>query len=214
VVPLLEAEADIRIADVLTQSSIADMARDALALVADVPAGHPLAVCGFSMGGYVAIEMVANNDRPIRTLGLLDTSAQPDTAEAAVMREKTIAAMARNFPKVVDNLLPFNLHPDSLGNAGLLDELRQILLDTGAEVATRQFRTIMARADHRDALRQLAVSTLVMCGRADRVTPPALSEDLAALIPAARLEWIEHAGHMGVLEQPARVAGLLRTLLP
>ena len=47
----------------------------------------------------------------------------------------------------------------------------------------------------------------------NRITPPALSQELAALIPGARLEWIEQAGHMTPMEQPASVAALLKTLL-
>ena len=217
----LAAEADIRIADVRSQTSIADMARDAWALVADVPPEQPLVVCGFSMGGYVAIELIASQRHLTGTSGhfvsqlaLLGTSARPETPDGRVLREKTIAAMERNFAKVVESLLPFNLHPDSLGNAALLDVTRQILLDTGAETAIRQMRAVVERADHRDFLRTLQLPTLVMCGRADRVTPPDLSEELAAIIPGAQLEWIEGAGHMTLLEQPARVAALLRSLLP
>ena len=34
------------------------------------------------------------------------------------------------------------------------------------------------------------------------MTPPALSEELARLIPGAQLELIERAGHIGNLEKP------------
>jgi 3-oxoadipate enol-lactonase len=47
------------------------------------------------------------------------------------------------------------------------------------------------------------VPTLVLCGAEDRITPPALSEELAALIPGARLELIDAAGHVANAEQPA-----------
>ena len=109
VAPLLQDFADIRIADVTTQSSIADMARDAWALVADVPATQRLAVCGFSMGGYVALELIASNLIAISahsnwTSGLIHTSSRPETADGKLAREKTIAAIERDFERVIQSI--------------------------------------------------------------------------------------------------------------
>lgn len=213
VASLLQDAAEVRIASVLTQSSIFGMARDAWATVVDVPAETPLVVCGFSMGGYTLLEMLANPARPLSAVALLDTSARPETPEGAAVREKTIVAIERNFAKVVDGVVQFAIHPSTQARPERMEPIRQVMLDTGAETAIRQNRAIMGRADHRAALAQLRVPALVMCGREDRITPPELSIELAGLIPGARLEWIENAGHMSPMEQPARVAALLRTLL-
>lgn len=213
VAPLLQDVAEVRTVDVRAQTSIAEMARDGWALLADVPATTPIAVCGFSMGGYVAIEMVATGDRPVRALGLLDTSGRPESPEGAATREKTIAAFERNFEKTIAGVAQFAVHPNTRGDQALMEEMLSILRDTGAEAAIRQNRAIMGRADHRAALAALQVPTLVMCGREDQVTRGVLSEELAAAIPGARLEWIEDAGHMTPLEQPQRVAQLLSGLL-
>src|SRR3989442_12952480 len=50
----------------------------------------------------------------------------------------------------------------------------------------------------------LDVPTLILCGSQDRLTPPALSADLRGLIPRSRLTLVEGAGHMLLLEVPAR----------
>ena len=42
------------------------------------------------------------------------------------------------------------------------------------------------------------------------VTPPALSEELVAAIPGARLAIVEDCGHLAPLEQPQAVTALLR----
>ena len=55
VIPLLKDVADVRVLNVQTQSSIDDMTDDALALVGDALPEQALVVCGFSMGGFVAI---------------------------------------------------------------------------------------------------------------------------------------------------------------
>ena len=71
----------------------------------------------------------------------------------------------------------------------------------------------MGRPDNRELLKELQVPALVLCGRQDQVTPLALSEEMATLLPDAQLVVVETAGHMTTLEQPdavkAAVAGWL-----
>ena len=209
----LRDAAEVRIADVLTQSSIADMARDAWAALADVAPTTPIVLCGFSMGGYVAIEMVAQPARAVAGLLLLATSARPESPEGEVARSKTIAAFERNFAKVVENMLAFSTHPDHHQDAELFDTLRAIMLPVGGETAARQTRAVATRSDHRAALAALKLPTRVLCGREDKVTPPALSQELADLIPGAQLEWLAQSGHMAPVEQAHDVAGAIRQLL-
>jgi len=58
-------------------------------------------------------------------------------------------------------------------------------------------------ADQTERAHEIRVPTLVLCGAQDHVTPPTLSHALRELIPGARYEQIEGAGHLGNLEQPA-----------
>ncbi|WP_421953510.1 alpha/beta fold hydrolase [Polaromonas sp.] len=205
--------AEVRVADVLTQPSITQMAREAWTQVADLPPGVPLVLCGFSMGGYVAIEMLAGPARKISALALLDTSARPESPEGAILREKTITAIGRDYSKVVDGVTQFATHATSREDAALMAQIREVMLGVDSETAIRQNRAIQDRSDHRALLARLDTPTLVICGREDKVTPPVLSEELAALIPGARLALIDNAGHMALMEQPASVAALIKTLL-
>lgn len=210
---LLADRFEVRIADVRTQESIAAMARDAWARVADVPAHVPLVLCGFSMGGYTAIEMVAGKGpRPIDALALVDTSARPESPEGAAVRLKTIAAIERDFDKVVAGIAQFGVDPSRHGDEGWMRAMRALLHEVGPNVAVRQNRAITTRGDHRAVLAALRMPTLVLCGRSDRITPPEHSQELAALIPSARLEWIEQAGHMTPIEQSARIAASIAAL--
>lgn len=206
-------EIDVRVADVVTQSSMREMAEDAWKLVAQVPASTQLIVAGYSMGGYVTVELLSRHHARVDAVGFIDSSARTDTPESRVNREKTIAALERNFEKTVAGIIAFSLHPDNAARADLVSGMRSMLHSVGAETAIRQTRAIMARSDHRDMLARLNIPTLVICGRADKVTPPAMSEELAALIPGARLIWLEQSGHQTPLEQPAELAEALLQLV-
>jgi pimeloyl-ACP methyl ester carboxylesterase len=214
VVPLLQDVADVRILNVQTQTSIGEMADDALAMVADMPDEQPLVVCGFSMGGLVAIELIAARAHKIRAVCLLDTSGRPESPESAVQREKTIAALARDFDKTTLGIARFFCTGlAGQQNAVLMDEILAAMRPVGPDAAIAQNRAIMARSDHRAALARLDMPVLVLCGKDDLVTPPECSEELAALIPGAQLKWIESSGHMVPMEQPTTLADQLKKFI-
>jgi 3-oxoadipate enol-lactonase len=57
-------------------------------------------------------------------------------------------------------------------------------------------------ADQRDRAEEIRVPTLVLVGDQDLVTPPELSSELVDLIPEARMQVIQGAGHLTNLEKP------------
>jgi pimeloyl-ACP methyl ester carboxylesterase len=64
-----------------------------------------------------------------------------------------------------------------------------------------------------DAVAQLTVPTLVVCGERDRLTPPAQARRIAASLPLpAGLLELEATGHMGPLERPVEIARALAGL--
>ncbi|MDQ3144916.1 MAG: alpha/beta hydrolase, partial [Pseudomonadota bacterium] len=82
---------------------------------------------------------------------------------------------------------------------------RNEVIETMAGIDPRAYRLGAAAvwlADQRDRAAAITVPTLVLVGDEDRITPPALSEQLAALIPGAALRVISNAGHLSNLEQP------------
>lgn len=206
----LQGQAQVRIAQVHKQTSMVDMARDAWALLDDVAANVPVYLAGFSMGGYVAMEMLAQPMRPLQGLALLDTAGGGETAESRVQREKTIRALETDFAKTLEGLLKWNTHEPS---PELLASLRTMMQDVGAETAVRQIRAISARREHRQVLEQLNLPVQLLCGEHDRVTPPARLQELADWIPGALLEVVPGAGHMLPMEQPQAVAMTLLALM-
>ena len=191
------------------EPTIAALAEAALARI---PAGR-FALAGLSMGGYLAFEIVRRAPERVAGLALLDTSARPETPEATAMRRQAIAASAEHFEAGIDVLLPRLLHPSHLGDEAITGAVRAMSLGLGREAYVRQQEAIIGRADSRPTLAQIRCPTLVLCGREDLITPPAVHEEMQAGIAGARLEVIEHCGHLSTLERPAEVTAALRAWL-
>ena len=168
----------------------------------------PLVLCGASMGGMVAMEAARQAPERVRGLALLGTDARPDSSEMIAIREAAIELFARGRAReVIEPNIAMAFHP---ANAPALsaDYLRFVLA-AGAEQLIRQNRAVIARPDARPHLPRLRCPVLVLCGEADRLTPPERSEEIAALAPAARLLLVPRSGHMLTMEQPEFVNAAL-----
>jgi pimeloyl-ACP methyl ester carboxylesterase len=206
VLPPLAGLALPRVADLTQSDAIAGMARDALAAMEDVPR---FALAGLSMGGYVALEIMRRAPDRVTHLALLDTSARPDTPEQTERRQALLALSRQGqFKGVTPRLLPLLVHA-SRQEGPMAEDVMAMAERVGPEAFLRQQTAIMGRPDSRPLLPRIAVPTLIGCGAEDALTPPALHEEMAALIPGARLERFAGAGHLPTMEVPEAAAAAL-----
>lgn len=206
----LAGQARCVIADLTHDDTLGAMAERALRLV---PGDAPAAVCGLSMGGYVAMEILRRAPGRVARVALMDTSARPDTPEQS-RRRRALLALSESgmFRGVTPRLLPQLLAPAHV--AGPLGaEVMAMAERVGRPAFHRQQRAIMARPDSRISLPAVRVPALVAVGEEDALTPPHLAEEMAALIPGARLARIQGAGHLPPMEAPEATTALLRDWL-
>lgn len=191
------------------QDSIASMARHVLDMAPD-----RFALCGLSMGGYVAQEVMRQAPQRVDRLALIDTSARADTPQQLEKRKSLIAlAKTGKFKGVTPKLLPLLLSPEHLKNEALCDVVMQMAERVGREAFVRQQMAIMGRPDGRGDLARITCPTLVIVGREDALTPPEHAEEMAQGIKGARLAVVEQCGHLAPLEQPQATTALLRLWL-
>ena len=152
-------------------------------------------VCGLSLGGVIAIAMNHADSERCASLILADTfAAHPDGQaiyERSLAASNDLRAMAEAR---VDVLLAQPADP----------AIRSGVVETMARIAPAAYcigSEAVWLADQRDRAEHIRVPTLVLCGTEDKVTPPSLSRELAHLIPGARYEPIERAGHLTNLER-------------
>ena len=177
-------------------------------------APESFALVGFSMGGYVAFEILRRAPNRVTKLALIDTGPRADAPEKADDRLRQIElARTGGYSKIVNAALPTAVHESRADDEALLATLREMALRVGADAFVRQQQAIMSRPDSRALLASIDCPTLVICGREDVITPVELSEEMAANIPAAELVLVEDCNHYAPMERPYTVTALLRRWL-
>lgn len=194
--------------------TIADHTRDdsMTAIAQRILAAAPprFALAGLSMGGYIAMQMAHQAPQRVAKLALLDTAARAETPEQTARRRTVIElAEAGRFAEVPDLLFPVFAHRNRHGDTALKDVVRVMAEETGAEAFLRQEQAIIGRPDARAGLAAISCPTLVLVGDGDELTPPHRSQEIAALIPGARLVVVPDCGHVSTLERPAAVTAAL-----
>jgi proline iminopeptidase len=180
------------------------------------------AVLGHSFGGQVALEYALRYPGRLSHLVLLDTGgdsrwAREHVPEALAMRgysPRTVRLAGRFFSgqiaprEMVPALLRFGgayyAHPSlpRLAHDLLQGEWRAKIRPEALIFAGRH---LLDGWSVMDRLGEIKVPTLVLAGRDDFLFPPEHQRQLAAGIPGARLQLIEHAGHNAHAERPAEV---------
>jgi pimeloyl-ACP methyl ester carboxylesterase len=204
----LAAIADCHVADFSAGNSIRELAGDILSR-----AGPTFALAGFSLGGYVAQEVVREAAQRVERLALLDTSIRADTAERTAMK-KAFAASTRfqgEFIGFSDKMLSTFVDHSRLDDMDLVNRIKAMTKRLGAEVYVRQ--NGMIREDGEAAVKSLQRPVLVLCGENDVLTQMPEQRELAGMIEGARLVIIPGSGHMTPLEKPGEVTRALREWL-
>lgn len=181
--------------------SLADMAGDAAAVL-DAVGAERAHVMGLSMGGMIAQQLAIDHpDRVLTLTSVMSRTGEPGFGEAT---QEALASLMK--PPAQDRDEYVEGHLAALDVYGSEPEWRDLDEDRArAEAAydrcfhpegvARQIAAIMAAESRDDALRRLAVPTLVLHGSRDTLIQPDGGRHTAEVIPGARFVEIEGMGH-------------------
>lgn len=186
------------------------------ALAAAVLASAPprFALAGLSMGGIVAMEIMAQAPGRVTHLALLDTNPLAELPEVQARRGPQIsAARSGRLSAVMRDEMKPNYLADGPERARILDLCMHMALDLGPDVFVRQSIALRDRPDQQAILKTVDVPALVLCGAQERLCPVARHELMRDLIPGAKLVVIPEAAHLPTLEHPEATTQALRDWL-
>ena len=177
------------------------------------------ALAGHSMGGRVALEVMRLAPERVTHLALLDTghTARASGEAGAVERAKRIAllniARQQSVRAMALEWVQGMVHPDRMQDTELIDAIVQMMARKSADVFAAQIEALLDRPDASSVLREVKIPTLIACGRQDTWANVSQHQAMQALLPSAKLQVIEDAGHMSPMERPRDMAHALNRWL-
>ena len=201
--------AEFLIPDFTHEDSLEAMARTALALC-----DGPVSVVGHSMGGRAAMELWRIAPQRVQRLALLDTGAHPRVVGEEIGRMKMVTlAREQGMSALANAWLPPMVHPGRTTDTDLLDPLREMVGRKTPDIFANQQNALLNRPDAVPTLASITVPTLIGVGRDDLWSPVAQHEEMAAIVPGAKLVVFEDSGHMSTVENAPAVTAALRDWL-
>lgn len=172
-------------------------------------------IIGVSIGGYLLFEFWRKHRARIAALGLCNTKAPADTAEARGGRLQAANDVLERGPEpFFQSMLPRVLARTTLESRpdlvqGALEMMRKMSPEDIAQVQ----RGMAVRPDSIETLKTINVPTLLITGDEDTTTGVNEAELMRRYISGSELRVIAKAGHYAAWEQPQEASYLLRTFL-
>jgi 3-oxoadipate enol-lactonase len=192
------------------------LGEDAAALIEALTCA-PCHFLGLSMGGFVAMRLAIRRPDLIKSLMLIETSADPEPPEN-IGRYRLLNFIARwlGLKLVADRVMAIMFGRKFLtdpARAKMRQEWRQRLIANQRIGITRAVRGVITREGIEDRLDKIKVPTLIIVGDQDVATVPAKAQRMQARIQGSKLVVIPGAGHTSTVEEPEAVNAALTEFL-
>lgn len=196
--------------------------RDLDAMTAAVLAAAPprAAWVGWSLGGMLALHAALLQPARVTALACIASLPcfvrKPDWQSAMLpqLLEQFAGDLEQDYGRTLHRFLALQVR-GSANATGVLKQLRATVLARGVPQAAglRAGLEVLRSTDLREPARRLRCPSLLLAGSRDTLVPAAAARAAAALLPGARLEIIDGAGHAPFIAAPAAVADRLRGFL-
>lgn len=186
---------------------------DAAALIENLQLGAVHFV-GLSMGGFVGMRLAARKPQLIKSLTLMETSADEEVNKLKYRALNMIFKVAGSKPiakKIMDILFgkTFMNDPERAGERSYWESKMMTLPKT----VTRAVSGVISRSGVFDEIKSIQKPTLVIVGDEDVATTPEKARRIHKQINGSVLEIIPAAGHSSTIEQPKLVNATLERFL-
>lgn len=187
---------------------------------AELIAALGLAPChfaGLSMGGFIGMRLAARHPDLLRSLILMETSADPEP-EVNIPKYRQLLMVARwvGLGPVAGRVMPIMFGATFMRDPARAKERREwqgYLAANNRIGIIRATEGVITREPIYDELGAINLPTLIIIGDEDTATTPDHSARMRDAIKGAQLAPIPRAGHTSSVEEPAAVTAAIEAFL-
>ena len=193
--------------ETLDLSQVTDLAHATAAAKAQL-GDRPVILAGFSMGGFVALDILRHyaRQRSSQCLGLimLSSNCHADLAGRKAVRETHHQfAKEHGIGEMFDQFYAPNYVDDT--HKALMPQIKAMAETLGLAVYERQHVILSDRPDSTATLQSAALPVLICSGKNDKLCPESQQHYMQQQAQNGQLVLLEQCGHFAVLEQPDAV---------
>jgi pimeloyl-ACP methyl ester carboxylesterase len=187
-----------------------EVALEAERRLADVT--EPVVAVGFSLGGFVVLEMVRRFGHRLKAAVLVASNALPLRGSPEDRRSDIELFRNRGAQAVIARHWGSYVAPARAGNAALRSLVERMALDTPPADFAAQVELAISRPDSRSVVAATSVPVLIVDGELDRMSPPGGNSGLVKP-PAVERVSIAGSGHFVPLEAPREAGAAIASFL-
>jgi len=194
---------------------IVDLAVDCDRMLDALQIRGPIAVCGLSMGGYVAMEFIERYSDRISHAILSNTRGNSDDMAGAAMRRVAgKIALEKSVREAVGPMLEKLLSSKTrLEKPNLIELVQSMMFDTKASTIVWAQLAMSKRLDFLPRMERWDLPVMCVGGELDTIVPVAVIERMCQAIPNAQLQMILRSAHLSPVEQPEAFAKIIRSFV-
>ena len=192
------------------------VAADAAELIRSL-VGGPVHFIGLSMGGFVGMRLAARHPELVKSLILLETSANAEPLEN-LPQYKLLNGLVRwvgVIPPIASKVMKIMFAKSWLADPAQVNSIRHWKkeLASNKKSITGPVEGVIYRKGVEEELAKISCPTLVIVGDEDVATTPQKAAFIHQGIAGSKLETISGAGHSSCIEKPEEVNRLLKDWL-
>lgn len=169
----------------------------------------PCHLAGLSMGGFIGLRMAMWHPDLVRSLILMDTTADPEPKENVGPYNRLVfVAKWFGVRPVAKKIMPVMFGQSFLTDPALAEKRQawqEKLASANRLGRIRATRAVVTREGVYNQIHQIKTPTLILVGEEDVATVPEKSERIQGKIKGSILKRIPRAGHSSSVENPAAI---------
>lgn len=166
---------------------------------------EPIHLVGHSMGGYICMEMIAQQPSRVASLALVHSHVFEDSPEKKEARSETMEDISINGREAFVKKLIGSL----FGNKDDYSKIINMLIERGMAYDDNAWcfgtRAIRDRRDHAETLKNINVPVLMLMGEEDKAVTSELANRQAKISDRVSIHMYPGVGHMAMYEDTSRM---------
>lgn len=172
-------------------------------------------ICGFSMGGYIALRTNEKLQEKFKALILANTTTGSDNDEAKLKRASAISSInSDGVEPFVDKFFSVAFSKEFNKNeTQKLKELKNKILDFSPIGIKGALLAMVSRTDTTESLSEIDIPVLLITSDNDKVIPPETMKDMADKIKNSTFVSVKNSGHVSMVENTEEFNNAIKNFL-